>query len=202
MMFPGLRSRWVTPRAWAAFRASTSGIASLETRPWASPFSGTRSERIRPSMYSMVKKWTPSASSTEKMVTMLGWFRAATIEASLPEAFEPIGIGAQVGRQNFDRDIATELGVVREVDLAHAAGAELAEDRVVEKGFRQQSIRFQSLFENETPAPLFPSSRPRPGSSRTGEPVSARAAIPRGRSGRCSRRGSSSDSPGGARRPL
>jgi len=43
-----------------------------------------------------------------------------------------------MGRQDLDRDIATELGVVREIDLTHAAGAELAEDSIMEEVLTEQ----------------------------------------------------------------
>ena len=40
------------------------------------------------------------------------------------EAREPIRIARERARQDLDRDVASELRVVRPVDLAHAAGAE------------------------------------------------------------------------------
>ena len=42
------------------------------------------------------------------------------------EPREPSGIARERLRQDLDRDLAIELGVARAVDLAHAAGAELA----------------------------------------------------------------------------
>ncbi len=45
----------------------------------------------------------------------------------LPDA---VGIGGERGRQDLDRNVATEPRVVRAVDLAHAAGAERRDDVV------------------------------------------------------------------------
>ncbi len=46
------------------------------------------------------------------------------------EAGAALGIGGEVGRQDLDRHVATELAVARAIDLAHAAGAERSDDRV------------------------------------------------------------------------
>ena len=46
------------------------------------------------------------------------------------EAGAAFGIGGEVGREDLDRDVATELAVARAIDLAHAAGAERGHDRV------------------------------------------------------------------------
>ena len=45
----------------------------------------------------------------------------ACFELEPPQAF---GVVRQLGRQQLQRDVTIELGVVREIDLAHAAGAE------------------------------------------------------------------------------
>ena len=42
----------------------------------------------------MVRKWTPSASSTEKTVTMPGWSSAASAFASRAEALEASAFAA------------------------------------------------------------------------------------------------------------
>ena len=47
------------------------------------------------------------------------------------ESFEPIGIGGHSGRQHLEGDIASESRVVRAIDLAHPAGANGRNDRVV-----------------------------------------------------------------------
>ena len=46
------------------------------------------------------------------------------------EAGAALGVGGEVGRQDLDGDVATELAVARAIDLAHAAGAERGDDRV------------------------------------------------------------------------
>ena len=47
------------------------------------------------------------------------------------ETREPVGVVRRTSRQDFDRDIASELRVARAIDLAHAAGAEMGDDLVV-----------------------------------------------------------------------
>ena len=76
-------------------------------------------------------KWTPSASSTEWMVTMLGWFKAATARASRSKRGPSFGIGGHLLRQHLERDPALQLGVLGNIDLAHSALPELANETVV-----------------------------------------------------------------------
>ena len=93
MMLPGLTSRWTMPLSCAAASASAMGMARSNNRSSSNPRLGIRVARVWPSTSSMVRKWTAgtvagrsvwsrSACSTEKMVTMLGWLRAATARAS------------------------------------------------------------------------------------------------------------------------
>ena len=44
---------------------------------------------------------------------------------------EAVGIARHIGRQNLEGDVAVEFGVGGAIDLAHAAGAEGADDAVV-----------------------------------------------------------------------
>jgi hypothetical protein len=46
------------------------------------------------------------------------------------EALERLGVGGELLRQDLDRHLAAEAGVARPPDLAHAAGAERADDLV------------------------------------------------------------------------
>jgi hypothetical protein len=46
------------------------------------------------------------------------------------ESREPIAIGRHHCRQNFQGDVAAELGVARAVDFAHPAGADWRDDFV------------------------------------------------------------------------
>ena len=55
---------------------------------------------------------------------MLGCESAATALRLALEARERIRIGAQMRRQDFDRDIAIQLRVARAIDLAHATRTE------------------------------------------------------------------------------
>jgi hypothetical protein len=50
------------------------------------------------------------------------------------KASAAFGIAADGVGQDFQRNVATELGVARAIHLAHAAGAERAEDLVVRDG--------------------------------------------------------------------
>jgi hypothetical protein len=47
------------------------------------------------------------------------------------ETGEAVGIGGGVGREDFEGDIALEFCVGGAIDLAHAAGAEGADDLIV-----------------------------------------------------------------------
>ncbi len=107
------------------------GFGDFEICAAGRPPGGMRRSRDWPSTSSMVRKWTPSASSTEKMVTMCGWLSAATSAGFALEAGEAIGIAGGVGGKDFEGDVAFEFGVGGAIDLAHAAGAEGGEDAVV-----------------------------------------------------------------------
>ena len=48
----------------------------------------------------------------------------------LLEAPQPVGVGTQPGRQDFDRDVATEPRVARPIDLPHPARANERDDLV------------------------------------------------------------------------
>ena len=60
---------------------------------------------------------------------MCGCCSAAVV---LISTHEPLGAeyGRELGLENFDRDVAVVLEILREVDRRHAAGAELALDAV------------------------------------------------------------------------
>src|SRR5262249_21311121 len=49
------------------------------------------------------------------------------------ETREPVGVAREGRRQHLERHRALELRVLREIDLAHAALAELALDAIVEE---------------------------------------------------------------------
>src|SRR5438034_9592154 len=62
---------------------------------------------------------------------MLGWLSAASVRASRSnEPAAALGIGGEDVGQDLDGDVATELGVVRPVHLAHAARADRRDDFV------------------------------------------------------------------------
>ena len=61
----GLRSRWTMPRSWAAVSASARAVAMPTIRSTGSPSAGMIRSSDCPSTSCMVRKWTPSPSSTE-----------------------------------------------------------------------------------------------------------------------------------------
>ena len=64
------------------------------------------------------------------MAPMWGWLSVASSRASRAKRDATLGVGREVRRQDFDRDVAPELAVARAIDLAHAAGAERRDDCV------------------------------------------------------------------------
>ena len=133
MMFDGLRSPWMTPRACAcASPASTwSTIAqmTLHGRCVVCIHSWT----LRPGRTSMTKNGLPSASCPKSRArTIAGWSSSATARASWWN--HQLSSGARLallGRaQALERDAVARDDVAAEVDDAHAAAAELAHDLV------------------------------------------------------------------------
>ena len=64
-----------------------------------------------------------SASSTEWMVTMCGWFNAA-MPVLAPESLAALRIAGRGIRQGFQRDLALQPEMARPVDLAHSTEAQ------------------------------------------------------------------------------
>ena len=60
---------------------------------------------------------------------MFGWLSARRARFLL-EALQALGIGRERRGQDLDGDVATEPRVAGAIDLAHPAGADLAEDLV------------------------------------------------------------------------
>ena len=71
----------------------------------------------------------PSDSPTPYTVTMLGWFsaEAARLVCETPQS---LAVRAELLGEDLDRYVAVELGVFREVHLAHPARAEGRQDFV------------------------------------------------------------------------
>ena len=59
---------------------------------------------------------------------MLAWVALATASASCLKRCSDGGIGGQVGAQDFESDLAFERALLGEIDLAHAAAAEPAQN--------------------------------------------------------------------------
>ena len=66
---------------------------------------------------------------------MLGWLRAAAALASWIEALPLLLVGAELRRQELQRHLAIELGVLGEKDFAHAPAADLFSYPVMRNGF-------------------------------------------------------------------
>ena len=68
------------------------------------------------------------------MAAMLGWLRRGEHLGFAGEAGEAVGVGGEGVGEDFDGDVAIELGVGGAVDGAHAAFAEFGGDAVVGDG--------------------------------------------------------------------
>ncbi len=102
------------------------------------------------------------------------------------EAPQPVGVGRERRRQDFDRDLALQAGVARPVDLAHSAGAERRDDFIrSETGSRRNAHDFAK--------DILPENRGATSDRTTGSPAHARAGAGKRpptspRRARCSRR--------------
>jgi hypothetical protein len=97
----GFRSRWTTPRSWAAPTPSAMGTARSSSRRSGSPLDGISSDSGRPSTSSIVRKCTSPRLALE--------------------ASTAFGVARSGDREHPDRDVASQSRVVRPVDLAHAS---------------------------------------------------------------------------------
>jgi len=113
MTLAGFRSRCTMPRSCATLTASAMAIASLRKTSIGSPFPGILADNGSPSTSSIVRKWTPLSSSTEWIVTMLGWLNAATAASQLP------------GDRRDTTEVIRQLGHVR---ATTSAGSRTGED--------------------------------------------------------------------------
>ena len=81
------------------------------------------------------------------MCAILGWLSAANTCASRRNRVESLRVWGEQLRQNFDRDVTVQIGVVCPIDLAHAADTNFgghfvwAEPRAGGKGHRRASRR-------------------------------------------------------------
>jgi hypothetical protein len=67
----------------------------------------------------------------------------------LLEAPQTIGVGARSGRKNLHRNVATESFVMRAVNDAHPARADLREDLVVRERLSDQGIHRALMVSGE-----------------------------------------------------
>ena len=94
------------------------------------PFAGISRSSGCPSINSMVRKWTPSDSSTEYRVTTFGWLRAATARASRWNRANRSG-SPTTSRQDLEGYVAPQLYIGGAIHLAHSAGANCGVDPVM-----------------------------------------------------------------------
>ena len=73
----------------------------------------------------------PSCSPTPKTGTMLVWCSSAAARASRRNRSREPGVEPRVARQDLQRHVPAQRGLLGLVDHAHAAAADLAEDPVV-----------------------------------------------------------------------
>ena len=73
----------------------------------------------------MVRKWTPAVLLHGVDVDDIGMVHRSQRARFSLEALEALLAGRQIGREDLQGDLPPELGVLGEVDLAHAALAEL-----------------------------------------------------------------------------
>ncbi len=91
----------MSPLAWAAVNASASGIAMSKNVSSGMPPGGISFVSVFPSTRVMVRKWTPSSSSTESSVTMFGWSSAASARASCCKRTRRVGSAAVSAGRTF-----------------------------------------------------------------------------------------------------
>ena len=133
-MLAGFRSRWTMPLLVRRLERLGDLPRDRPARSCAPGESGRRRDAARrasrPRPASSTSAWIPSdvlEAVDRRDVRMVQ--RREQLRLAL-EARESLGVAREERGQNLDRDVATELGVARPVDFAHAAGAEPGDDRV------------------------------------------------------------------------
>jgi hypothetical protein len=61
---------------------------------------------------------------------MFGWFNDARMRASRSKRVRRLVVDRECSRQNFDRDVPSEPGIARPVDLSHSAYSDETQDGV------------------------------------------------------------------------
>ena len=129
-MFSGLMSRWTMPAVWA----SSSALATCM------PISNFED------LKALAADAFPQGDAIDKLrsdeVVAIGlayfvnrqniWMIQGRSRACLLfETIETIAIGGELFAQQLERDLSAELGVFGEIDLAHAAGAQLMDNAIM-----------------------------------------------------------------------
>ena len=134
MTLAGFRSRWTIPCWCAKATASTSGTASFSSSSSGQPIlAGSSSASVFPSTSSIVRNWTPSASSTRVDRDDVRMIEGGDRPRLALEALQALRVGRHLRREQLQRHAALERRVLGGIDLAHAAGAELLQDPIVAK---------------------------------------------------------------------
>ena len=81
--FPGLMSRWIRPRVWAAASARAMSTATATASAGGiGPSRWSRSASVSPSTSSVTMKWVPSSDPLSNTATTFGWLNPAAARAS------------------------------------------------------------------------------------------------------------------------
>ncbi len=139
----------MSPLSWAAVNASASGIAMSKNVSSGMPPGGISFVSVFPSTRVMVRKWTPSSSSTESSDDVRV-VECRERPCFLLQTDEAGRVRSGVRGQDLQGDHPTELRVLRPIDLAHAARAEPRHDAIVQQLMtrleRHDNLEAQSLL--------------------------------------------------------
>ena len=130
MMLAGFRSRCVMPFAWAAARASASGMATATSRSGGS--AARRDQAAQRLAFHEFHRYEPNAFRLLDGVDRydVGVAQCRHGARFLFEAAEPLGVRTKSSGQDLDGDVAAEARIVGSIHLTHAAGAEQRHDFV------------------------------------------------------------------------
>ncbi len=130
MMFSGFRSRWMTPLSCAlASTSATCSTISMASISGSRPCSAMTFLRSTPSQYSMAMKRLPSSSCPKSCKRHGVGVRHARVALGLvEEAAGDLGVGGELGLEELERDPVADAQLLGEVDGAHAALPQLADD--------------------------------------------------------------------------
>ena len=119
----GFRSRWTIPCAWAASSASAICRAMGSASSSATGPCAIRSASVGPSTNSRTSAWTPSRLLEAEDRADVGMVERCEHLGFALESGKAIWIEREAVRENLERDVAIQPGVVGLIHLAHSARA-------------------------------------------------------------------------------